>query len=195
MKNSHRVFQRAKLGALTAAALVLAALTRTTDAKASPTAPEKALADPEIVQYVLDADKYEQQASAAAKSAASTPAVRELAEQLGMEHSSLDQEFKSLGLAGSASDLDAKLAASSQQRLAWLRGMTGEQFEETYADYEVNFHKSLLDTLDQVLLRDAKDNGLQARLQELRDKTEMHLADAEQVKEITDQRRWLRDSP
>jgi predicted outer membrane protein len=73
--------------------------------------------------------------------------------------------------------------------------MTGEQFEETYADYEVNFHKSLLDTLDQVLLRDAKDNGLQARLQELRDKTEMHLADAEQVKEITDQRRWLRDSP
>jgi len=40
-----------------------------------------------------------------------------------------------------------------------------------------------------------KDNELQARLQELREKTAAHLANAERVKELTDQRRWLRESP
>jgi putative membrane protein len=194
MMSSNRAFQMSKLSVLTAAAFAVAALAHAADAKASsPTAP-RSLGDPEIVQYVLDAENYERQASEIAKNRASTPAVRQLADHLGADHSALDQEFRSLGLPAKDSDLGEELTARSQERLGWLHKLRGDRFEEAYVDYEVNFHNSVLATLDQVLLQDATDSALEARLQELRSKMAAQLAEAERVKDTTE-RRMIRDIP
>jgi putative membrane protein len=194
MMSSNRAFQMSKLSALTAAAFALAALAHAADAKASSPTPQRSLGDPEIVQYVLDAENYEQQASEIAKNKASTPAVRQLADHLGADYSALDQEFRSLGLPAKDSDLGEELTARSQERLGWLHKLRGDKFEEAYVDYEVNFDNSVLATLDKVLLQNATEGGLQARLQELRSKTAAHLAEAERLKD-TAERQMIREIP
>jgi putative membrane protein len=194
MMSSNRAFQMSKLSVLTAAAFAVAALAHAADAKASSPTPQRPLGDPEIVQYVLDAESYEQQASEVAKNKASTPAVRQLADHLGADHSALDEEFRSLGLPAKDSDLGEELTARSQERLGWLNKLRGDRFEEAYVDYEVSFHNSVLATLDQVLLRNATDSALRARLQELRSKMAAQLADAARVQDSTE-RRMIRESP
>lgn len=187
MKISNRVFQ-----VITAFAFSLAA--HAAESKAAPSTSQRSLTDPEIVQYVLDADKYEQQASDAAKSKASTPAVRQLAERLSTDHAALDRQFRALPVSAREGEIGEKLTASSQERLAWLHMLQGDQFEQIYADYEVNLHGSVLAALDQLLLRNANDGELRARLQEMRSEAAAHLAAAQRVKDMTDLREMLRNS-
>jgi hypothetical protein len=75
MNTPHRVFTKAKVGALIAAALVVVALANTADGAPPGAAAECSAGDAETVQYLLGADNDARQAASAARSA-SIPGIR-----------------------------------------------------------------------------------------------------------------------
>jgi putative membrane protein len=67
---------------------------------------------------------------------------------------------------------------STEDRLGILNGV---EFDRAYVNGEVSFHQSVLDTIDEKLLPNAKNADLQAMLKKTKPEVQAHLEHARKV--------------
>ncbi len=189
MKNSNRIGLGLKFGAMTVAAFALGAGLGMGEARASPSTSHGAADDAQIVQYVLDLDRAEVQAAEAimGKLPDDVPLWR-LALRTRVDHSILDRKFRSLQISPQESQLSRQLTADSDENIARLRGLSGNDLEKAYLESQISFHKSVVEALDRELLPSAKNDALKERLWELRLETAKHLDEAEYIQTVNSER-------
>jgi putative membrane protein len=141
------------------------------------------------VQYVLDLDRAEVQAAEAimGKLPDDVPLWR-LALRMRVDHSILDRKFRSLQISPQESQLSRQLTADSDENIARLRGLSGNDLEKAYLESQISFHKSVVEALDRELLPSAKNDALKERLWELRLETAKHLDEAEYIQTVNSER-------
>jgi putative membrane protein len=189
VKSSNHIGLVLKFGAMTVAALALAAGLGMGEARASPSTSHGAADDAQIVQYVLDLDRAEVQTAEAimGKLSDDVPVWR-LALRTRVDHSNLDRKFRSLRISPQESQLSRQLAADSDENIARLRGLSGSDLEQAYLESQISFHKSVVEVLDRELLPNAKNDALKARLLELRLETARYLDEAEFIQTVNSER-------
>jgi predicted outer membrane protein len=111
-----------------------------------------------------------------------------LALRTRVDHSILDRKFRSLQISPQESQLSRQLTADSDENIARLRGLSGNDLEKAYLESQISFHKSVVEALDRELLPSAKNDALKERLWELRLETAKHLDEAEYIQTVNSER-------
>lgn len=162
-------------------ALVASALLAPCTALAQGSAPS----DAQIAAIVVTANQVDIDAGRLAKARAHSQAVKDFAERMIVDHSSVNQSAVALvhrlHVAPENSPTSESLKAGGEQNLARLRGLSGSAFDAAYIDHEVAYHQSVLDAVDHVLIPSAKNEELKALLIKVRPAFVAHLEHAKQL--------------
>jgi putative membrane protein len=103
--------------------------------------------DADFVVAAADAGMFEVQAAALAKTNASDPKVKELAQHMTADHSKANEELKSLA-AKKNMTLPTKLSNKMQDKFDKLTKLKGQEFDEEYAEMMVSDHKDVIDMFE-----------------------------------------------
>ena len=141
--------------------------------------------DPQIAAIVVTANQVDIDAGKLAASKSSSKPVKDFAQLMIGDHSSVNK---------SATDLVTKLKvtpednATSQSlkkggedNLANLRKLSGAAFDRAYVDHEVAYHEAVIDALDKTLIPNAKNDELKALLVKVRPAFVAHLEHAKSL--------------
>jgi putative membrane protein len=115
------------------------------------------------VNFVVDAadiGMFEVQASALAKTNASSPKVKELAQMMMTDHSKANEELKNIAAKKNIT-LPSKLSNKMQDKFDKLTKLKGKEFDDEYTDILVGGHKDAID-LFQKEADKGKDGELKA---------------------------------
>lgn len=141
--------------------------------------------DAEIAQILLTANAGEVDAGKLAKKKTENADVKEFAEMMINEHSSVSDQTRSL-----AKKIDLKPAKSVASKDAEkdhekaekrLKSLKGAEFDREYVDAMVAGHQAVLDTLDSTLIPNAKNAELKDFLTKVRPAVESHLQHAKSL--------------
>jgi putative membrane protein len=141
--------------------------------------------DPQIAAIVVTANQVDIDAGVLAKSRASAKDVKQFAQQMITDHSSVNK---------SATDLVTKLKVKPEpnatsdslkkqgaDNLAKLKTLKGAAFDKAYVDNEVTYHQAVLDAVDKTLIPSAKNEELKALLVKVRPAFVSHLDHAKHI--------------
>jgi putative membrane protein len=162
----------------------------------------------DVADIVLTANSAEVQQSELALTKGVSPAVRDFAQRMIIDHSDAIRNTASLvgspvetnvvsNNLGSMNEvlhavtytplrttpLSSKLADGSDQTMTALTSLSGTQFDQQYIATQIAEHQWLLDTLDASLIPSARGEALRSQLQSMRDQVENHLALARSVQQ------------
>jgi putative membrane protein len=112
--------------------------------------------------------------------------IRRFAERMLTDHTGVNQKLNTLlqKLDLEAEDNVASLDMrdESAEKRDLMRELSGYQFDSTYIENEVAYHRKFLTALDNVMLPGARNAELKALLTAIRPAVASHLAHAEQVR-------------
>ncbi|HEX7117159.1 MAG TPA: DUF4142 domain-containing protein [Longimicrobiales bacterium] len=150
------------------------------------------LTDVEISSIMMNANNGEIQAGQLALQKSRNDAVRQFAQRMITEHTTLNQMISPHmdrrnrtdmrdGM-GARGPISQQLSSNNQRTLHVLQQLEGAQFDRTYMQNQVAQHEWLLNTLDDALIPGADDNALERDLREARDMVASHLQQARQIR-------------
>ena len=138
--------------------------------------------DPEIAQIMLSTNKVEIAAGKLAKKKTDNAEVREFAEMMINEHSSVTDQTKELAnkikLKPKNSVASTTLEKDATRAEKKLKGLKGGAFDTAYVNQMVAGHQAVLDSIDTKLIPNAKNEELKGLLTKVRPAVEMHLQHA-----------------
>ncbi len=141
--------------------------------------------DAQIAHVVVSANDVTVEASRLAGLKSSSEEVKALAHQVAREHSNVNKAVAELTtkleLASRYSSISQELKADGENRLAGLKGASGDEFDKAYIDQVVAFHQNLLDLIDNTLMPNVKNEELAALLFSLFAPLSDHLGHAQQI--------------
>ena len=141
--------------------------------------------DPQIVGIVGTADKIDIDYARLAMSKAKDKQVKDFAQQMITDHSSVQKAVNELAaklnVTPADSDTSNSLKAQAEQTMQKLRGLKGKAFEKAYIDNEVAYHQAVIDATKTVLIPSAQNSELKLALQGAEPMFEGHLEHAQRV--------------
>lgn len=131
--------------------------------------PANGLSDPQIVGIVLAADQIDIDYGKIALAKSKNKGVREFAQRMVTDHSAVQQSVidlaAKLGVTAEDSPTSTGLKAGAADVTAKLNSLKGKEFDKFYIDNEVNYHKSVTDAVDAMLIPSAQNAELKSALQ------------------------------
>jgi putative membrane protein len=150
----------------------------TTSTSAAPT-------DPQIAMIAVTADNVDIDAGKLAASKAADPKVKEFAELMVRDHTSVNDQAtalaKRLNVTPEESATSKSLKADGDKMLTKLKGLSGAAFDKAYVDNEVTYHQTVLDAIDKTLIPNAKNADLKSLLESVRPVIASHLDHAKMI--------------
>jgi putative membrane protein len=126
-----------------------------------------------------------QQGKAAAKKA-STPTVKQFADQLVKDHKANSQQLQQLAkkLGVTLADSGAQTSTESQSAsMGELEGKSGKEFDQAFLDAQIQAHEQNIDKIRNQLIPASDQPELRDYLQQTASAMEGHLASAKQLKQ------------
>jgi putative membrane protein len=141
--------------------------------------------DPQIAGIVVAANQIDIDYGKLAQAKSKDPQVKEFAQQMVTDHSSLQKAVGDLAgklnVTPADSDTSKSLKSQAQQTMAKLKGLKGKAFDKAYIDNEVAYHKVVIDANKNTLIPNAQNAELKSALQGAEPLFEGHLQHAENV--------------
>ncbi|HEV2608804.1 MAG TPA: DUF4142 domain-containing protein [Noviherbaspirillum sp.] len=163
-----------------ALAAILLALTAAA-ASAQSAAPN----DAQIVAILLAVNNVDIGAGELAKSKSTNVDVKEFAQLMITDHSAVNKQATALAKKVKIKPEESKASKSFKENgattLSKLKGLKGKEFDIAYIDNELNYHQTVLDTLDKILIPNVKNAELQHALMTARPAFETHLRHAKNM--------------
>jgi putative membrane protein len=149
--------------------VILAGVFATGSFAQAQTSPAGGPTDPQIAMIVVMADNIDIDAGKLAATKSSNPKVKEFAELMVRDHTSVNKQAtdlaKKLNLTPEQSPASQRLKSDGDKTLAKLRGLSGAEFDKAYIDSEVAYHKAVIKVVDDALIPNAKNAELKALLE------------------------------
>jgi len=149
------------------------------------TSPAGAPTDPQIAMIVVTADNVDIAGGKLAAKKSSTPKVKEFAELMVRDHTSVNNQAtqlaKKLNVTPEESPTSKSLKADGAATLSKLRKLSGAEFDKAYTDNEVTYHETVIKALDDTLIPNAKNAELKALLETGKPIFESHLNHAKEL--------------
>lgn len=138
--------------------------------------------DPQIAAIVVTANQVDIDAGKLAKSRGSAGDVKQFAQQMVTDHTSVNQSatalVKKLKVKPEPNPTSASLKQGGDENLASLKKLKGPAFDKAYVSHEVTYHQSVLDAMDQTLIPSARNAELKGLLVKVRPAFVAHLEHA-----------------
>lgn len=149
------------------------------------TNPASAPTDPQIAMIVVTANNVDIAAGKLAAQKSSNPKVKEFAELMVRDHTSVNTQAtdlaKKLNLTPEQSPASQRLKSAGEKTLAKLRGLSGAAFDKAYIDNEIAYHEAVIKVVDDALIPNAKNADLKALLETAKPIFVSHLDHAKEV--------------
>jgi putative membrane protein len=133
------------------------------------TSPATGPTDAQIAMIVVTADNVDIAGGKLAAQKASNPKVKEFAELMIRDHTSVNNQAtqlaKKLNITPEESSTSKSLKADGAASLSKLRKLSGADFDKAYLDNEVTYHDTVIKALDDTLIPNAKNAELKALLE------------------------------
>lgn len=146
---------------------------------------EGRLSDAEIAGILVAANQGQIELNRLAVQKASSPEVRQFAQQMIDEHGEAGDNatalLNRLGVTPAETEASRNLRRNNQQTVEVLRKWEGEEFDRTFMNHEVTVHEFLSDTLENQLIPSARNRELRNFLTEVNRSVEHHLSDARRL--------------
>jgi putative membrane protein len=149
------------------------------------TSPAGAPTDLQIAMIVVTANNVDIAAGKLAAEKASNPKVKEFAELMVRDHTSVNNQAAQLGkklnITPEESPTSRSLKAEGDKTLAKLRGLSGAAFDKAYIDNEVIYHQVVIKAMEDTLIPNAKNPELKTLLESSQPIFVSHLNHAKEV--------------
>ena len=162
--------------------------TDTSGASAAATPPPPAapaINDAQIAHIVVTANSIDSSAGVMAKQKGASKSVKDFAQTMITDHSSLNKQSvslaKKLNVTPEDNDVSRQLTSGADQSKSNLQNMTGAAFDSSYIAHEVDYHQAVLDALDKTLIPGAQNAELKSLLEKARPIVAAHLDRAKSV--------------
>jgi len=120
-----------------------------------------------------------------AQSKATSPTVKQFADQMVAEHTLGVRTFTNLAasqrLTPADSDATRALKAQSTSAITSLSRLTGTAFDRAYADFEAAFHQSVLNFVSQVTTTNVSNASVKSAIQSMNTKEGLHMQRVKQL--------------
>ena len=141
--------------------------------------------DPQIAMIAVTADTVDIDAGKLAAEKTSNAKVKEFAELMVRDHSSVNDQAtalaKKLNLTPEESPTSKSLKAGGDKMMTKLKGLSGAQFDKAYVDNEVAYHEQVLGAVDKTLIPNAQNAELKSLLESARPVFVSHLNHAKEL--------------
>ena len=152
----------------------------------APAAPS-AVTDPQIAAIVVAANEVDIQTGELARERASDPRVKEFAERMITDHTGVNQAAAELvgrlGVTPEPNPTSQQLRQGGEESRTALQAQSGAAFDRAYLEREVEYHRAVLEALDQTLIPGAQNAELRQLLEQTRPAIEAHLQHAERLRD------------
>jgi putative membrane protein len=142
--------------------------------------------DPQIAAIVVTANQVDIDAGKFAKSRAKSDKVREFAQLMVTDHSSVNQSATDLAqklkVTPEPNATSKSLKEGGEKNISSLSKLSGAAFDTAYVTHEVTYHETVLDALDKTLIPSATNAELKALLVKVRPAFVAHLEHARALK-------------
>jgi putative membrane protein len=143
------------------------------------------LNDAEIASVAVTANQIDVNNGKLAKDKSKNKDVLDFASTMINDHQSvIDQAnalVKKLGVTPQDNDLSKKLNSQAESTMKTLKSKSGSDFDKAYIDNEVTLHKSVIETLQNVLIPQAQNAELKALLNKVLPIVKSHLEHAQNL--------------
>jgi len=142
------------------------------------------LNDQQIAAITEAANEGEIAQAKVAQTKAHNPRVKAFAAKMIAHHGQAKEKQSKLGIATADSQLSKQLKDEAATTLASLNAAAaGAGFDQTYISGQVAGHQKVLDTINDRLLPDAKNDKLLAYVKEIKPTVEAHLKEARDIEQ------------
>lgn len=166
-----------------AAVFTSAVLLAAGDLKAYAQAPT----DPQIAGIVQTANQIDISQAKLALKKSSNPQVKEFANQMISDHTSLEKSVndlaKKLGVTPEESETSKQLKQQAADETKKLNGLKGKAFDQEYASHEVAYHQAVIDAATSTLIPNAKNAELKSAVEGAAPLLQGHLQHAKQLEQ------------
>jgi putative membrane protein len=146
------------------------------------------LSDPQIATVALTAHQIDIERGKLAQKKATSPEVKQFADQMVNDHSQGQTEVlalaKKLNVKTEESDVTKGLKAEAADKMLLLKALGGAAFDKAYVDAEVAYHQGVVDAIDKALIPGARNAELKAALQNTRPTIAGHLQHAKNLQTL-----------
>ncbi|WP_334190769.1 DUF4142 domain-containing protein [Noviherbaspirillum sp.] len=141
--------------------------------------------DAQIVAIILAANNVDIGAGELARSTSRNADVKEFAQLMITDHSAINKQATAIAGKLKVKPEETKTSKGFKETgavtLKKLKGLKGKEFDIAYIDNELNYHQTVLDTLDNTLIPNAKNAELKDALLQARPAFETHLRHAKNM--------------
>jgi putative membrane protein len=147
----------------------------------------QAPSDPRIVEIVQTANRIDIDHAKIALKKSKNPQVKEFANQMISDHTSLEKSVADLAKKLNVTPQDSATSKQLKQQAAdeakKLNSLSGKAFDQEYAANEVTYHQAVIDAVNKTLLPNAKNAELKSALQGAAPLLQGHLQHAQQLQQ------------
>ena len=133
----------------------------------------------------VTADNVDIDAGKLAAKKASNPKVKEFADLMVRDHTSVNNKatalVKKLNVTPEESATSRSLKADGDKNLEKLRGLSGAAFDKAYVDNEVTYHEAVIKAVTDTLIPNAKNAELKSLLESAGPVFTSHLTHAKEL--------------
>src|ERR1043166_2772191 len=141
--------------------------------------------DPQIAMIAVTADSIDIDAGKLAAEKSSNPKVKEFAEMMVRDHTSVNKKATDLAtklkLTPEESDTSRSLKSDADKNLAKLKGLSGAEFDKAYIDNEVAYHEAVIKAVTDTLIPNTKNAELKKLLESAGPIFNSHLTHAKEL--------------
>jgi putative membrane protein len=141
--------------------------------------------DPQIAMIAVTADNIDIEAGKLAESKTSNPKVKEFAQLMVRDHTSVNKQAtqlaKKLNLTPEESATSRSLKSDGDKMMTKLKGLSGAAFDKAYIDNEVSYHESVIKAVTDTLIPNAKNAELKSLLESAGPVFGSHLNHAKEI--------------
>jgi putative membrane protein len=141
--------------------------------------------DPEIAHIAVTANQLDVNAGKQALEKSKNTKVRELAQRMVDDHTSVIKQATALvtklGVTPQDNDTSKSLTQGAGETLEKLSKLDGAAYDKAYVDNEVGYHQAVIDAVDKVLLPNAQNAELKGLLTKVRPALVAHLQHAKHL--------------
>ncbi|HET7543161.1 MAG TPA: DUF4142 domain-containing protein [Polyangiaceae bacterium] len=147
---------------------------------------QEALTDAQIAAITEAANTAEIAQGKIAQAKSQDAAVKRFAAMMVNHHGEAKKKQAALKLKTEESGASTALRSDAEATRDALNASTGGDFDKTYIAAQIKGHQQVLDTINDKLLPNVKDERLKAYLLEIKPTVEQHLKQAKQLQESVD---------
>jgi putative membrane protein len=141
--------------------------------------------DPEIAHIVVTANNIDIDAGKLAQSKTKNKDVKAFAKEMITDHTAVNKQAtqlaKKLGVTPKDNSTSKNLMDGAATTTAKLKSLNGKDFDKEYIDHEVGFHETVLKTIDDTLVPNAKNGELKNLIVKVRPAIQAHLDHAKSL--------------